>query len=142
MSDRHTYAAALQQLDLFQGLGADDLASIASVAEPKVFPAGHTIARQGEADARFYLIFDGQVRVDVGGRFEERLGPGAYFGEISVIDGAPRSASVVAETDVRTLSLAHGDLLQLFEQCPSIATSMLHELCRRLRLSREIRPTD
>lgn len=139
--ERAVYTAALADVALFRGLETKDLERVAEVATPMEFAAGEVVVAEGEEDGRFYLILDGRARVDVGGEFREHLDAGGFFGEMSVIDGEPRAASVTAETDLRTLSLARWHLRPLFDTYPSITYAALVEMCRRLRLGRPTPPT-
>ena len=82
---------------LFDGVDADGMERIAAVAVQVDFPADHVIARQGEIGTGFFVVVDGAVRVVRDGETIATLGPGDFFGELSVLDGKPRNASVVAD---------------------------------------------
>lgn len=121
---------------LFQGLTKKELKAIAAVGKQVEHPAGRDIVKEGSAEgAGFHLIVEGTAKVLVGGNTRNRLGPGDYFGEMSLLDKGPRSATVQAESDMRTLSLASWAFLPLLDRHPSIARKMLVELSRRLRAS-------
>jgi CRP/FNR family transcriptional regulator, cyclic AMP receptor protein len=76
---------------------------------------------------------EGETKVMVGGRTRRRLGPGDFFGEISLLDRGPRMATVVAETPVRTLSLSSWNFRAALKELPSMAIKMLEELAHRIR---------
>jgi CRP-like cAMP-binding protein len=91
---------------LFGGIRPEDLAAVAERAIEVEFPADHVIARQGEIGTGLFVIVDGAVRVIRDGSELARLGSGDFFGEMSVIDGLPRVAQVVASEPTRCLALA------------------------------------
>ena len=129
--DRRT--ELLASCRLFSGVEAPDLAAVASRAIEVDFPANHVIARQGEIGTGFFLIVSGSVRVIRGGEEVAVLGPGEFFGELSVLDGQPRVAQVVAIEPTRCLGLASWDFEQALLESPSLALSILRGLAARLR---------
>lgn len=131
----------LRGVALFQGLSKRELRAILEVAKEVEFAAGGRIVSEGKSGAGFHLILEGSAKVSARGRTFRRLGPGEYFGEISLIDGGPRSATVAAEGDVRTLSLVSWEFLPLLEKHPSIAVKLLQVVVTRLR-GAQASPTD
>ena len=125
--------AKLGSVPLFEGLTKRELDSIYRVAKEIEFEPGHDILEEGSTGVGFHLILAGKVDVLVGGRKRATLGPGDYFGEMSLIDGAPRSATVRTSSDVRTLALTQWAFLPLLDKLPSIAKKMLVEMSKRLR---------
>ena len=123
----------LAAVPLFQTLSKLDLAEILLVAREVEFPAGIDIVREGSQALDFFLILDGEARVALGGRRRRTLHPGDYFGEMSVLDGGPRSATVTAETPVWALRLDRSKFLQLLDRHGSIGRKILVEFSRRLR---------
>jgi CRP-like cAMP-binding protein len=125
----------LGSVDLFQGLSKKELQAIHNMSREQSFGAGSVVAEEGAAAGRFYLILDGRATVTVAGvdRPLATLGPGDYFGEISMIDGEPRSASVTADTPLRTLTLASFNFTAILNEYPAIARKILLEMCRRVR---------
>jgi CRP/FNR family cyclic AMP-dependent transcriptional regulator len=118
---------------LFEGLSKRELAAVERLGTEVSFDAGQPVVREGERAVAFHLILSGRARVTVGGRSRATLGPGDFFGELSLIDRGPRTATVVATTPLRTFTLASWDFLPLLERSPSIARKLLIEMCRRLR---------
>lgn len=118
---------------LFTGLGGAELEAVAAAAVEVEFPAGRVIARQGEIGTGFFVVVDGTARVVRDGHEVARLGPGEFFGELSVIDGAPRNAQVSAETAVRCLALASWDFERILREKPGIALTVLRVVVARLR---------
>lgn len=123
----------LGTVPLFDGLSKRDLATVFKLGKEVNFRHGSQIVKEGSAGVGFHLITDGKAKVIMKGRTRARLGPGDFFGEISVIDRGPRTATVQADGDVRTFSLASWDFLGLVESSPTMARKLLLELCSRLR---------
>ena len=124
---------ALGATDLFAGLGKKALGSIASQARLVHHQPGKDITEQGGGAAGFHLIKEGTASVHVGGKDRPDLGPGDYFGEISMIDGQPRSATVHAETDMTTISIPSWSFHPILEEEPEVGKVLLKVLCARLR---------
>jgi CRP-like cAMP-binding protein len=122
---------------LFGGVGRDVLERIAARATDVDFPAGHVIARQNEIGTGFFVVAEGHVRVVRDGRRLAELGPGEFFGELSVLDGQPRNAQVVAETPVRCLAVASWDLEALIRGDGELALAIIRGLAARLRVATE-----
>jgi CRP/FNR family transcriptional regulator, cyclic AMP receptor protein len=122
----------LGQMPLFDGLSKRHLRRIASVAKTRRFPRGVTIVKAGRPGDAFYVILDGQARVDTGRR-GIALGPGDFFGEMALLEDAPRSADVVAVEDVLTLQVGRTAFAKLLRQEPQLGIAMLRTLAGRLR---------
>jgi len=118
---------------LFTGVGPTDLAAVADRAVEVDFPPDRVIARQGEIGTGFFLIVDGAVRVVRDGEELAVLGPGEFFGELSVLDGKPRVAQVVTIAETRCLALATWDFEAVLLANPSLALAILRGLAERLR---------
>ena len=117
---------------LFHGLDAAGLAAVAAAAIEVEFPAERVIARQGEIGTGFFVVVDGTVRVIRDGAVVARLGPGEFFGELSVLDGGPRVAQVVADGPTRCLALASWDFERVLREEPGVALSVLRVVAGRL----------
>ncbi len=118
---------------LFAGVQADDLAAVAARAIEVEFPAGRVIARQGEIGTGFFLVVEGAVRVVRDGEEVAILKPGEFFGELSVLDGLPRIAQVVAIEPTRCIALASWDFEQALLDSPTLALAILRGLAARVR---------
>lgn len=118
---------------LFRGVGADGLTMLASVATEVSFPAGHVIARQGEIGTGFFVVVEGAVRVVHDGVVLARLGPGDFFGELSVLDGRPRNAMVAAESPTTCIAIATWDFESALLANPAVALAILRGVATRLR---------
>ena len=133
MDQTHQAEEALHGIALFSGLSRRHVRRLASLSQEIEHPAGHVIAAEGLGALAFHLLLSGEATVEVRGAEVRRLGPGDYFGEISMIDGKPRSATVTASTPVRVLVVPHLAFEQLLEQEPTFARELLLALCGRLR---------
>lgn len=118
---------------LFSGVAGSDLAAVGERALEVDFPADHVIARQGEIGTGLFVIVDGAVRVVRDGQELARLGPGDFFGEMSVIDGLPRVAQVATTEPTHCLALATWEFERLVLDHPSIGLAILRGLSARLR---------
>lgn len=127
----------LTELPLFAGLSKRHLRRIAEIVQESRFSAQSTIVREGTRGEIFYVILDGRVSVVRSGRKTVRLEAGDFFGEMSLLDGGGRSATVQADTDVLVLTIARPAFMKMLETEPSIALEILKELATRLRALNE-----
>jgi CRP-like cAMP-binding protein len=123
---------------MFSGVSSEVLTLIASLLIERRFPKHKTIVEEGAPGDYMYIISEGRVKVtklsgDGREKILELLEVGDFFGEMSLFDEAPRSASVKAMSDVRILALARNDFLRLLSRSPDLALSVIQELTRRLR---------
>jgi len=128
---------ALRQVSLLSGLSLERLQAVDRVAREAEYVTGEVIVREGEPGDELYLLVEGTVEVRrQTGEGEVRLdtlGAGAYFGEMAVLDGSPRSATVVATSDVRALVLDGVRLRELVLEMPELAFDLLRVLAERVR---------
>jgi len=127
------YIPKLRMVQLFESLSDEDLAEVAGAAKLMEFPTGAQVTKEGSTGVGFHLILDGRVSVTAGGVERATLGPGQYFGEMSLLDGEPRSATVTALTELRTFALASWDLMGLLSSDFDIARKIFAALSRRIR---------
>ena len=118
---------------LFRGVDGTGLEAVARAAIEVDFPAGRVIAREGEIGTGFFVVVEGLVRVVRGAHVVAQLGPGEFFGELSVLDGGPRVAQVVAEQPTRCLALASWDFERVLREEPGVALAVLRVVAGRLR---------
>jgi CRP-like cAMP-binding protein len=123
----------LAQTSLFAGIDQEGLARIAARMTELDVPADRVIARQGEIGSGFFIIVTGMVRVVRDGETIAELGPGDFFGELSVLDGKPRNAQVVSTEPTTCLALATWEFEAVVREQPSVALAILRELAGRLR---------
>jgi CRP/FNR family cyclic AMP-dependent transcriptional regulator len=125
--------AMLGRVRLFEGLSKRELESVYAAGKITEFPEGKAVVEEGATGLGFHLILEGEAAVTVGGRKRATLRAGQYFGEMSLLDGGPRSATVRAETPVRTLGLTSWAFLPLIDDHPTMARKLLVEVSKRLR---------
>lgn len=130
--------ASLRAIPMFSGVSTEALASIASLLIERRFPKHKTIVEEGAPGDYMYIIVEGRVKVtklsgDGREKILELLDVGDFFGEMSLLDEYPRSASVKALSDVRIMALARNDFLGLLSRSPDLALSVIQELTRRIR---------
>jgi CRP/FNR family cyclic AMP-dependent transcriptional regulator len=129
---RSEHLEALRSVPLFSSLSQHQLMRILRAARAIEFQPNVEIIREGEAGKGLYTVTDGSAEVLVDGNQLATLGPGSYFGEISVIDGGPRTATIVAATRVSTLELTPSAFLRILDTEPPVALAVSAELCGRL----------
>jgi CRP-like cAMP-binding protein len=123
----------LRQVPLFSACSKRELRAIAGVVKEVHHPKGTVIAREGNPGVGLFVIVDGEAVVTIGGRRMAVLRRGDYFGEIALLDGGPRSATVTARSDVRLLGLTEWVFRGLLQEHPSIAVKTLESMAGRLR---------
>ncbi len=134
---RDEKAELLRTVELFAGVDAESLGAIADRAVEVSFPPARWIVRQGEIGTGFFMIVSGRARVVRDDELLAELGPGDFFGELSLLDQQPRVAHVITEQDTDCLALASWDFDALLEAHPRIAIALLRGLARRARESTE-----
>jgi len=125
--------ARLSKVPLFSGCSQKDLQTIARVVKDIDHDEGTVIAREGEPGIGLFVIADGTAEVTIGGARKASLGPGEFFGEIALLDGGPRTATVTATSDVKLLGLTEWVFRGLMQEHPSIAVKTLQAMAGRLR---------
>lgn len=126
-------ADLLAQVPLFEGLSRRHLKQIAERADEISFREKETIVEAGQPGGTFFIIVEGEVRVVRGDRTIARAGPGEFFGEISLLDGGPRTASVIADTPVVAIRLFKASFDKVVREEPRVAGKILAVVARRLR---------
>jgi CRP/FNR family transcriptional regulator len=126
---------ALGRVPLLAGIERRDLERLARSFRERSFREGDVVTREGEEGMGFFVILDGSVSVTVGGQQRNSLGPGDAFGEMALIDQGPRSATIVAATDLRCVALTPWEFRPFVEEHPRVAWALLQTLAKRLRSS-------
>jgi CRP-like cAMP-binding protein len=126
-------AELLARAPLLDGVDADGIAMIAQRVVEVEFPKGAVIARQGDVGTGFFMVASGSVRVVRDGETIATIGPGDFFGELSVLDGQPRVAQVVADEPTVCLALATWDFEAVVREEPAVALAIMRGLAGRLR---------
>jgi CRP-like cAMP-binding protein len=97
------------------------------------FAADETIFREGEEGGRMYVVAEGTVKLSLTGRNLEKVSSGGFFGEMSVVDGAPRSATAVALTDCKLVAVSASRFEELVRQSPDFSLQIMRIMAKRLR---------
>ncbi|HEY9810028.1 MAG TPA: cyclic nucleotide-binding domain-containing protein [Halomicronema sp.] len=123
----------VRAVPIFKELRDDFLVRLASVMDELSFPANHTIFTQGQEGRSLYIVVSGKVRVHMGEQDLAQLEQGACFGEMSLFDAEPRSASVTTLENCDCLMLTQQQLYDAIEETPGIAVNIIRLLSRRIR---------
>jgi len=131
----------LQAVPLLAECTSRQLREVARITDVVELAAGAELTRTGEPGEDFFLIVDGSARVEIPGGNTRRLSPGEFFGEMSLLDGGPRSATVIAETAIRLLVIKRRHFTTLLREAPALMLKISATLARRVRdLERAQRP--
>jgi CRP/FNR family cyclic AMP-dependent transcriptional regulator len=123
----------LAGVPLFAGLSGGDLQQVAQAGDEIQAEAGRELVTEGRVGREFFLILDGEATVRRGGKEVAKLGPGQYFGELSLLHRGPRSASVTADTDMTLFVLGQREFAGLVDSMQGLAAKLLTGLAQRLR---------
>ena len=124
---------ALRKVPLFADLDDEDLGRLANQMKERRYAEGGPMTSEGSGGAGFFVITEGNATVSVGGEVKSTLGPGDYFGEIALIDGGPRSATVTAASELACYGLTFWEFRPLVEKNVTIGWKLLEALAKRLR---------
>jgi CRP/FNR family cyclic AMP-dependent transcriptional regulator len=131
-ADESQILVALASVPLFAGLGKRELRKVAGAATIARVPAGGHVVREGFTAEAFYVILEGEARA-TGTPVRSHLGAGDFCGEMGLLDGSTRSASILAETDVTAVKLPRKEFLDLVDRHAEIARGLLADLAARVR---------
>ncbi|MGH8982165.1 MAG: cyclic nucleotide-binding domain-containing protein [Acidimicrobiales bacterium] len=123
----------LSSIWLFSSCTDRELRLVRRSLEELTAPAGRVLCEEGAIGREFFFILDGRASVRRNGRKVALLGPGDYFGELSLLDRQPRSATVVADTDMVLLNLTQRNFNSLLEAVPPLPRKLLAAMAARLR---------
>ena len=135
MSRSDPRADALSQTRLFRACSPKELGQIAALTTRVDFPAGATVCEEGSPGSEFFLIMSGGATVSMSGKPLAELGPGAFFGEMALLDGGPRIATVVAREDLSLLVLNRREFRSVLHIGPSVIEELMAVIGERLRES-------
>ncbi len=123
----------MRKVPLFRGMHTSALETVADRASETTFEDGETLTREGEAGDTFYIIIEGRLEVSKQGTTVRELGPGDFLGEISLVDGGPRTATVTAVGPVQALVIRRADFLEMVEWDSAVRLGILTALTERIR---------
>jgi len=133
MAKRDSFIDHLAQVPLFAACSKKDLQLVAKRAEDLKVDAGKVLVSEGSAGAEFFVILDGQAKVTRHGQEVATLGPSSFFGDLALLDRAPRNATVTAITPMELVVLGQREFAALIDEVPGFAHKLLAGLARRLR---------
>lgn len=123
----------LSQVPLLSGCTPAEIALIEKIVDEVDVEPGRVLAHEGRQGGEFFIVASGTATASRNGQTLASFGPGSFFGEMSLLDGGARSATVTAETQMHILVLDPRAFLQLVEKTPTVARAMLRELAQRIR---------
>lgn len=132
MARSDPFVETLATVPLFSACSKKDLQMVAKSAEHVSVPPGKVVVTEGAAGTEFFVIIDGRARVERHGRQVATLGPGAFFGDLALLDRAPRNASVIADSEMEVARIGQRAFDQLLDR-PGFSKKLLAGLARRLR---------
>jgi CRP/FNR family transcriptional regulator, cyclic AMP receptor protein len=133
MAGKGSLNTVLAQVPLFASCTTKELKGIARLTTGLRLDAGTVVARQGAIGHHFAVITDGAANVEIGGHVVAVLGPGDFFGEISLLDGGPQTATITAVTDLDVEIIGHAEFTQFISESPSVTRNILKAIAARLR---------
>jgi CRP/FNR family cyclic AMP-dependent transcriptional regulator len=128
-----SHALDLSKIWMFSACSANQLRTVRKAIEEVVVPAGRVLCEEGTLGREFFFVVDGTASVRRNGRRVTTLGPGKWFGELSLLDRQPRSATVVSETPMTLLVLEQRRFNGLLEEMPTMSRKLLVAMSQRLR---------
>ena len=135
MRGRSQYLDHLAKVPLFSACSKKELQTIARASDEVHVPAGKVLVEEGRPGHEFFLILEGKASVKRGKKKIASLSPGQYFGEMALLDRGPRSATVVADTDMDVLVLGQREFAGVIDEVPAMAHKLLTTMAQRLRES-------
>jgi CRP-like cAMP-binding protein len=123
----------LARVPLFARMGKRELERLGQLTDEVEIGLDRVLAEQGETGHEFFIVLDGRLMVLDGRKPIATLGPGDFFGEIALLDGRPRTATVRAEGIARLLVVGHSEFHALMDEFPSVRTAVLEAVAERLR---------
>jgi CRP/FNR family transcriptional regulator, cyclic AMP receptor protein len=133
MARHDAFIDHLARVPLFSACSKKDLQLVAKRAEDVKVDAGKLLVSEGDTGTEFFVIVDGNATVSKHGRKVAELGPGGFFGELALLERAPRNATVKAETPMEPVVLGQREFAGIIDDVPEFAHKLLAGLARRLR---------
>ena len=127
------YIARLKSVPLFAGMSKKELDHMVRQADHLRYPARYSVVREGRPGEEFWLVIEGELVVQRGGEEVATLGPGDWFGELAVIDPAPRDATIVSTTPVELMVIGRRRFWSILEDSPTLMRKVIVGLAQRLR---------
>jgi CRP/FNR family transcriptional regulator, cyclic AMP receptor protein len=123
----------LEKVSMFSACNKKELAKLASVAQERRVPSGTVLTKEGEPGDEFFVVAEGMAEAAIGGRKVGSIPAGSFFGELSLLDRGPRTATVTAELPTRLVVITAQDFGRVLSEVPSIAVKIMRGLATRIR---------
>ncbi|MDX6507037.1 MAG: hypothetical protein QOG06_1681 [Gaiellaceae bacterium] len=133
MLRRNEKVELIKRVPLFSSCSRSELGEIAQIADEIDLPEGKELTKQGAAGREFFVLLEGDADVTKEGKTINTLGAGDFFGEISLVEDTPRTATVTATSPVRTLVITDRAFRRLLEEQPEIQRKVLVALAERVK---------
>jgi CRP-like cAMP-binding protein len=130
---RDTYLDHLASVPLFAACSRKDLQKIAKASDQVSVPEGRVVVEEGSSGHEAYVIIEGEAEVERNGQQVATFGPGDHFGELALLDGGPRTATVKASTDLELLVLGQREFAGVLDEVPGLAHQIMSTLASRIR---------
>jgi CRP-like cAMP-binding protein len=131
--DRQHVDGLLRTVPLFSHCTKKELTLLSGLTTVLNIPAGHVVVRQGQPGREFIVIVQGKATVAIDGQTVATLGSGDFVGEIALLDGGPRTATVTADTDLVAEVMSHREFATLLMDVPEVTRGILKGVAARLR---------
>jgi CRP-like cAMP-binding protein len=123
----------LKHTPLLSALGRKEIEAVGSLVDEVDVPAGQVLMREGDTGREFFVLVDGSVAIERGGKRVRTMQPGDFFGEIALLAEGPRTATATADGPATLLVLGHREFHSLMDRFPAIRTCVLEALASRIR---------
>jgi len=123
----------LQKVSMFSALTKKDVGRLAAIADERRVPSGTVLTKEGEAGDEFYVVAEGMAEASIAGRKVGSIPAGSFFGELSLLDSGPRTATVTAELPTRLVVITAKDFSRVIDDVPAISLKIMKGLASRIR---------
>jgi CRP/FNR family cyclic AMP-dependent transcriptional regulator len=130
---RNSYLDSLSQVPLFSSMSKRDLQKIAKASDEITVPSGRVLIEQGTRGREAFVVIDGSATVKRNGRKVATLGPGAHFGELALLDGGTRTATIVADSDMKVLVIGQREFSGVLDEVPGLAHKVMTAMAATIR---------
>ncbi len=133
MARTNSYLAYLAQVPLFAACSNKELQKIAKASDEVAIEAGRVLVEQDAIGREAYVVVEGEASVKRDNRRITKIGPGDHFGELALLDGGPRTATVVADTPMKVLVLGQREFAALLDDVPGLTHKVMANLASQIR---------
>ena len=127
----------LQKVSMFSALTKKEVGKLAAVTDERRVPSGTVLTKEGESGDEFFVVAEGMAQASIGGRKVGSIPAGSFFGEMSLLDQGPRTATVTAELPMRLVVLNAKDFGKVLAEVPAISLKIMRGLASRIRQADE-----